>query len=103
LINIPDKLKYLLEKNEGYKTIKTYSEVENQIVNLYITPIFLNYFKYAPITSVNVECIFSLYKHILSNRRYYFQKHNLEMYLIIILIQKNYLFCKYYINIYNII
>jgi hypothetical protein len=93
LINIPspnrkivkDKLKYALEKNEGYKTIKTYPKVitRNQSVNLDITPTFLNYFKYASITSVDVEHTFSLYKHILSNRRYNFQEHDLEMYIII--------------------
>jgi hypothetical protein len=94
MINIPggpngkiveDKLKYVLEKKEGYKTIKTYSEVmaENQNVNLDITPNFLNYFIYVPITSVDVEYTFSLYKHILNNRRYSFQEHNLEMSIII--------------------
>jgi hypothetical protein len=55
----------------------------NQNVNLDITPIFLNYFKYASITSVDVERTFSLYKHILSNRRYNFQEHNSEMYIIL--------------------
>jgi hypothetical protein len=44
----------------------------NQNVYLDITPNFLNYFKYASITSVNVEHTFSLYKHILSNRQYNF-------------------------------
>jgi hypothetical protein len=54
---VKNKLKYVLEKNEGYKTIKTYSEdmAENQNVNLDLIPIFLNNFKYAPITSVDVE------------------------------------------------
>jgi hypothetical protein len=28
---VKDKLKYVLEKNEGYKTIKTYSEVMQEI------------------------------------------------------------------------
>jgi hypothetical protein len=41
---------------------------ENQNVNLDITPNFLNYFKYVPVTSVDIERTFSLYKHILSNR-----------------------------------
>jgi hypothetical protein len=55
----------------------------NQNVYLDITPNFLNYFKYASITRFDVERTFSLYKHILSSRRYNFQKHNLEMYIII--------------------
>ena len=37
-------------------------------VNLDIMPNSLNCFKYAPITSVDVERSFSLYKHILSNK-----------------------------------
>jgi hypothetical protein len=40
-----------------------------------------NIFKYSSITSVEIERL--LYKHILSNRRYNFQKHNLEIYKII--------------------
>jgi hypothetical protein len=40
----------------------------NQNVYLDTTPTFLNYFKYVSITNVDVECTFSLYKHILSNR-----------------------------------
>jgi hypothetical protein len=55
----------------------------NQNVYLDITPNFLNYFKYVSIISVDVERTFSLYKYILSNRRYNFQEHNLEMYIII--------------------
>jgi hypothetical protein len=50
----------------------------NQNIYLDITPNFLNYFKYALITN-DVERTFSLYKHILSNKRYNFQEHNLEM------------------------
>jgi hypothetical protein len=64
----------------------------NQNVYLDITPNFLNYFKYASITSVDVERTFSLYKHILSNRRYNFQELNLEMYII-----KNFNSEKWYI------
>jgi hypothetical protein len=55
----------------------------NQNVYLNTSPNFLNYFKYASITSVDIKRTFSLYKHILSNRRYNFQEHNLEMYIII--------------------
>jgi len=53
----------------------------NQNVNLDITPSCLNYFKYALITSVDVERTFSLYKHTLSYRRYNFQEQNLKMYI----------------------
>jgi hypothetical protein len=57
--------------------------VRNQNVDLNITPNLLNYFKYTPITSVDFERNFLLYKHILSNRRYNFQEHNLDMYITI--------------------
>jgi hypothetical protein len=53
----------------------------NQNVYLDTSPNFLNYPKYASITSVDVECTSSLYKPVLSNRRYNFQEHNLEMYI----------------------
>jgi hypothetical protein len=46
--------------------------IENQNINLDTTPNFLNYFKYAPITSVDVERTFSLYKQVLFNRTYNF-------------------------------
>jgi hypothetical protein len=55
----------------------------NHNIYLDITPIYLNYFKLASITSVNIEHSFSLYNHILSNRGYNFQEHNLEIYIII--------------------
>jgi len=52
-------------------------------VNLDITPTLLNCFKYATITIVDVERSFSLYKHILNNRRFNFNENYLEIYLII--------------------
>jgi hypothetical protein len=53
----------------------------NQNVYLDITPNFLNYFS---ITTIDFEHTFSLYKHILSNRRYSFQEQNVDtMYIII--------------------
>jgi len=75
----------VIEKHEGYKTLKCYYEVMSgkANVNLDIMPTLLNCFKYAPITSVDVERSFSLYKHILSNRRFNFNENHLEMYLII--------------------
>lgn len=73
LINVPgpygkiikDKFTYVLDKNDGFKTLKTYSVMIagtlNVNLNINITPYFLNFFKYAPITSLNVERSFSLY------------------------------------------
>jgi stage III sporulation protein SpoIIIAA len=90
LINIPgpngqiikDKLKYILEKNYEYKNINNYTEImlKNQNNYLEITQFYKHYFKYVPITIVDVERNFS---HILSNKWYHFQEHNLEMFIII--------------------
>jgi hypothetical protein len=48
------------KKNEGYKTIKTYSEIMTENKNVYVDaiPNFLNYFKYASITSVALNVFF---------------------------------------------
>jgi hypothetical protein len=55
----------------------------NQNVNLDKTQTFLlvNYFKYIPKTSVDVERTSSLHKYILSNRRCNFQEYHLEVYI----------------------
>jgi hypothetical protein len=78
--------------------------IENQNIYLDTSSNFLIYFKYTLITSVNVKCTFSLYKHILRNRQYNFQEHNFEMYININFnSEKLYIFCKYYIDDHNII
>jgi len=80
------QITYVLDKNDGFKTVKTYFESGNLNVNnldIYITQYFLNCFKYAPITSVDIERSFCIYKYILSNRRHNFKKHNLEICIII--------------------
>jgi len=74
-----------LKKNEGLKTNKSYYEVMPGKAddNLDIMPTLFNCFEYAPITSVNIEHSFSLYKHILSSRIFDMNEHNLGIYLII--------------------
>ncbi|KAF0694175.1 DUF659 domain-containing protein [Aphis craccivora] len=82
---VKEKCMYVIEKNGGYKTLKCYYEVMlgKANNNLDTTPTLLNCFKYAPITSADVERSFLLYRYILSNRRFNFNENNLEMYLII--------------------
>jgi DNA-binding ferritin-like protein (Dps family) len=67
---------YIIEKNKEYKTMKSYrwkSTMSGKAeVYLDITLNLLDFFKYAPITSVEVERICSLYKHILSDNRFNF-------------------------------
>jgi hypothetical protein len=59
-----DKFMWVIEKNEGYKTIKSYYEVMSgkEDVISDITPTLLNCFKYAPITSVNHRRVY-VYGH----------------------------------------
>jgi len=65
---------YIIEKNKRNKTMKSYYEVMSSKAEVYldITLNLLDFFKYAPITSVEVERIFSLYKHILGDNRFNF-------------------------------
>lgn len=53
---------YIIKKSEGYKTIKSYYEVisSKKKCNFDMTPTLMNYFKYAPITCVDVKLSFSL-------------------------------------------
>ena len=44
----------------------------------YFSPEMLSSFKYAPITSVDVERSFSAYKHIVTNRRHNLTEINME-------------------------
>jgi len=48
-----------------------------------ISPNIMAQFKYAPITSCDVERSFSVFKSILTNRRLSFTPENLEMYLVV--------------------
>lgn len=50
---------------------------------LNFSPTILSSLKYAPVTSVDVERSFSIYKHILSDRRQSFNVNNLEKHVII--------------------
>jgi len=56
---------------------------KTDVYSVNITPNLLHFFKHVPITSIEVEHIFSLYKYILSDKRFNFNEYNMEIYLII--------------------
>lgn len=69
------KLNYVLKKNNGFSILQNISKILNgEITSMdelseSLTVNDLIYFKYAPITSANVERSFSRCKNILSNNR----------------------------------
>jgi len=72
------KMDFILKKYKGFKTLLKicsiingkYEEEEEEDININLTPGQIASFKYAPITSCDVERSFSQYKSILhSNRR----------------------------------
>lgn len=82
---IKTKLEDVLRKNEGFTQLTKISNIlqGNHEENIQMSPSIICKFKYAPITSVDVERSFSAYKQILSNRRQSFLIENLEKHLII--------------------
>lgn len=80
-----NKLKSVLEKNVGFQTLKGVKSVLNKErteIDLNISPDIISSLKHAPITSVDVERSFSLYKNILSDIRQNFSSENLEKHLV---------------------
>lgn len=85
------KLEEVLERNVGYETLSdiahildgdaTHSVANEHIENL--TPAQISSFKYCPVTSCDVERIFSKYEHILSERRRGFLFENFKHHLIV--------------------
>lgn len=81
------KADQVFSKNEGYLTLRQLNDAlvhgtstvpETMTTN----PAILSQYKYAPITSVDVERSFSEYKLILTDRRTGFVQDNLEKHLI---------------------
>jgi hypothetical protein len=81
------KIKYVLDKNNGYKRLKLISDIingKNDIqLDINLTSEQISAFKFAPITSCEVERSFSKHKLILSDRRLKFVEHNLKYYFIV--------------------
>ncbi|XP_025204634.1 uncharacterized protein LOC112601309 [Melanaphis sacchari] len=88
-MSIKTKIENVLNKNKGYQLLIKISNIlsgdeetfdglpEDMNINDLI------YFKYAPITSVDVERSFSMYKNILTDNRRAFKFENIRKYLTI--------------------
>lgn len=79
------KLELILAKNPGLKIMKSFSNIisgdagdVNDVVMPSFTPDMVASFKYAPVTSCDVERSFSLHKNILADNRRRLLPENLE-------------------------
>jgi len=83
------KLDDVLAKNNGYKPLSIISKILNgEITSMDGLPEDLKanellFFKYAPLTSVDVERSFSTYKTLLADNRHSFQVENIRKYLVV--------------------
>jgi len=83
------KLDNLLNKNSEFKILTIISnilkgeKISREELPEDLTCDDLIHYKFAPISSVDVECSFSKYKHILSDRRRRFLFENLKKVLIV--------------------
>jgi len=81
---IQEKFQAVIKKNKGYETMKNISAcidgtngtLENIEQNFSPSDIFV--FKYAPVTSVDVEKSFSMFKNVLADNRQSFTFENLK-------------------------
>ncbi|PSN51684.1 hypothetical protein C0J52_09598 [Blattella germanica] len=86
--NVSAKFVTVLEKNSGFFELYDISEIlcgnkPSSDLKLQFSPCDINSFKYAPITSCDVERSFSHYKSILSDNRKGFSFNNLQMHVVI--------------------
>jgi len=87
-VKISEKLR-VLQRNPGYSTLCTISdilcgkEVELDNSELELDASDLTCFKYAPVTSCDVERSFSKYKAIVSDNRRSFKFENFKMHVVI--------------------
>jgi hypothetical protein len=87
---VKQKLKAVFAKNEGYKTVCTISrilggnqdtltsEIEQQL-----SPLKMPYFKFAPVTTCDVERSFTVYKTFMADNRRSFLLENLKKVFVI--------------------
>lgn len=83
---IKAKITQLCDKNKDYEKLKKIGNIlsgKNENLPEYFTPSIVSDMKFAPLTSVDVERSFSLYKHILSDRRSNMSIEHMEKYIII--------------------
>lgn len=87
---IRNKFEDIVQKNTAIDTIiKMCQILSGQNVECDIPPNLIPYYKFAPLTSCDVERSFSVYKSILSDNRMRFTPENFEMYLICVCNSKN--------------
>lgn len=83
------KIRSVLDKNPGYKTVCTIVKVlsgesfKTAQIQDKLTPSDLSLFKYAPVVSAEVERSFSMYNNVLADNRQSFSFQNLRMYTVI--------------------
>ncbi|KAF0760196.1 DUF659 domain-containing protein [Aphis craccivora] len=81
------KMEDVLQKNQGYQMLsgiqKVLSGDEDGHLPINYSPDMASNMKFSPITSVDVERSFSLYKHILSDRRTHMTPEHMEQYIVI--------------------
>jgi hypothetical protein len=85
-IKIKKKVEQVLSKNPGLKTIEAIANIYNGSdtqTSLQFSVAELGAFKFAPITSVDVERSFSRYKNILRPNRRRFTFDNLKKYMVV--------------------
>lgn len=77
----------VLKKNQGYQILLGIQNVlsgdEDGHLPTNYSPDMTSNMKFSPITSVDVERSFSLYKHILSDRRTHMTPEHMEQYIVI--------------------
>ena len=77
------KFTNIVNKNTGIEIIAKFCQIlSGQNVDCDISPRLIPFYKFAPLTSCDVERSFSIYKSILADNRMSFSMKNLEMYLI---------------------
>jgi len=86
--SVVEKLKKVIEKNKGFNTLRIISNILNgteenidELGDLNASEMV--YFKYAPITSVDIERSFSQYKNLLTDKRRSLLFENIKEMLII--------------------
>ncbi|KAL4113266.1 hypothetical protein QTP88_016925 [Uroleucon formosanum] len=86
---IDEKFQKVMEKNVGFVQLQKISDIingQNESMDVLPTDISsgdIPFFKFAPISSVDVERSFSKYKNILADNRRSFEFSNLKKYLIV--------------------
>ncbi|PNF39209.1 hypothetical protein B7P43_G01301 [Cryptotermes secundus] len=85
---IKTKIESVLHRNAGYSTLCKIADILSGKLATFeddteLSPNDLTFFKYAPVTSCDVERSFSKYKTILSDNRRSFKFENLKMHVVI--------------------